>query len=86
MINSLSRYLVLSSLVLLASCKGDGKKDVVMKANQSGNITRAHWQTERKPIVIETDTLPKLRSDSFPYRFSPNGALSSIADVALTPR
>lgn len=57
MINSLSRYLAIFSLVLLASCKGDGKKDVVMTASQSGNITRAHWQAERKPVVIETDTL-----------------------------
>ena len=57
MINSLSRYLAIPAIILLASCKGDGKKDVVMTANQSGNITRAHWQAERKPIVIETDTL-----------------------------
>ena len=57
MINSLSRYLAIPAIILLASCKGDGKKEGVMTAKQSGNITRAHWQAERKPIVIETDTL-----------------------------
>lgn len=57
MINPLSRYLVIPAIILLASCKGDGKKEAVMTANRSGNITRAHWQAERKPIVIETDTL-----------------------------
>ena len=90
MINSLSRYLAIPAIILLASCKGDGKKDVVMTANQSGNITRAHWQAERKPIVIETDTLltecigvsmllRDATEDEFKYPLSPKNGTADIS-------
>ena len=55
--NSFFQLLFLLSVILFVSCSGSGKRDTAMTANQSGVITRAHWQAERKPIVIETDTL-----------------------------
>ena len=57
MINSLSRLLAFSFFLLLVACKGDGKKQVIITARQSGVVTRNHWQAERKPVVIETDTV-----------------------------
>lgn len=53
----ISKSIVLPSLLLLASCSGSGEKESGITANQCGTVTRAHWQTERKPVVIETDTL-----------------------------
>lgn len=53
----LSRLITLSSTVLLLACGGDGSKYPTVTANHSGAVTRAHWQAERRPVVIETDTI-----------------------------
>lgn len=53
----ISRTIILPSLLLLASCTGSGSKEPNITASHSGNVTRTHWQAERKPVVIETDTL-----------------------------
>lgn len=55
--NNLSRLYVIPSLVLFLSCTGEGKKETSVTANHSSSVTRTHWQTERKPITIETDTI-----------------------------
>lgn len=48
---------VLSFCLSLVSCGDNGKRDSALSANRYGAVTRAHWQAERKPVVIETDTI-----------------------------
>ena len=55
--NPISRTIVLPSLLLLVSCSGSGSQESNISASHSGSVTRAHWQAERKPVVIVTDTL-----------------------------
>ena len=55
--NPVTRYLILPSLLLMASCTGSQTKDPAVSASHSGAATRAHWQAERKPVIIETDTI-----------------------------
>lgn len=43
--------------MLSVSCSEERNKDHSLTANHSGAATRAHWQAERKPVVIETDTV-----------------------------
>ena len=50
-------YLFILLSLMLVACGDSTNKDKALNASQSGNITRAHWQTQRKPVVIETDTL-----------------------------
>ena len=54
--NSYYKHYTLPLLLTLASCTGSGQKDNALSASHSGNVTRAHWQAERRPVVIETDT------------------------------
>ena len=48
--NPVTRYLVLPSLLLMASCTGSQTKDPAVSASHSGAATRAHWQAIGKQI------------------------------------